>query len=134
MTLQHGWQTCRACHPAGQQLRVEGEWHLRANPGYWGAREPKVIRSDNGKEFCGKAMVTWAHGRGAQLRLIELGKPSQNACIESFTGRLRDECFNEHWFPSLLHARTEIDSCRWEYNEERPQKALGGPTSTAYAK
>jgi hypothetical protein len=57
---------------------------------------PKVIRSDNGKEFCGKAMVTWAHERGVQLRLIEPGKPNQNAYIESFNGRFRDECLNEH--------------------------------------
>jgi putative transposase len=78
---------------------------------------PKIIRSDNGKEFCGKAMVAWAHERGVQLRLIEPGKPNQNAYIESFNGRLRDECLNEHWFPSLLHARTEIENWRREYNE-----------------
>lgn len=95
---------------------------------------PKVIRSDNGKEFCGKAMVAWAHDRGVQLRLIEPGKPNQNAYIESFNGRLRDECLNEHWFPSLLHARTEIETWRREYNEERPKKALGGLTPDAYAK
>lgn len=95
---------------------------------------PKVIRSDNGKEFCGKAMVTWAHARGVQLRLIEPGKPNQNAYIESFNGRLRDECLNEHWFPSLLHARAEIERWRREYNEERPKKALGGLTPSAYAK
>jgi transposase InsO family protein len=95
---------------------------------------PKIIRSDNGKEFCGKAMVAWAHDRGVQLRLIEPGKPNQNAYIESFNGRLRDECLNEHWFPSLLHARTEIESRRREYNEERPKKALGGLTPAAYAK
>jgi putative transposase len=94
---------------------------------------PKVIRSDNGKEFCGKAMVNWAHERGVQLRLIEPGKPNQNAYIESFNGRLRDECLNEHWFPSLLHARTEIEIWRREYNEERPKKALGGLTPAAYA-
>jgi Integrase core domain len=87
-----------------------------------------------GKEFCGKAMVTWAHERGVQLRLIEPGKPNQNAYIESFNGRFRDECLNEHWFPSLLHARTEIESWRREYNEERPKKALGGLTPAAYAK
>ena len=81
---------------------------------------PKVIRTDNGKEFCGKAMVAWAHEHGVQLRLIEPGKPNQNAYIESFNGRLRDECLNEHWFPSLLHARTEIETWRREYNEERP--------------
>src|SRR3546814_20551955 len=79
---------------------------------------PKVIRSDNGKEFCGKAMVIWAHERGVQLRLIEPGKPNQNAYIESFNGRLRDECLNEHWFPSLLHARAEIESWRREYRSE----------------
>ncbi len=95
---------------------------------------PKVIRTDNGKEFCGKAMVTWAHERGVQLRLIQPGKPNQNAYIESFNGRLRDECLNEHWFPSVLHARTEIESWRREYNEERPKKALGGLTPAAYAK
>ena len=95
---------------------------------------PKVIRSDNGKEFCGKAMVTWAHARGVQLRLIEPGKPNQNAYIESFNGRLRDECLNEHWFPGLLHARAEIERWRREYNEERPKKALGGLTPAAYAK
>ena len=94
---------------------------------------PKVIRSDNGKEFCGKAMVNWAHERGVQVRLIEPGKPNQNAYIESFNGRLRDECLNEHWFPSLLHARTEIEIWRREYNEERPKKALGGLTPAAYA-
>ncbi len=95
---------------------------------------PGTIRTDNGKEFSGKAMVAWAHARGVQLRLIEPGKPNQNAYIESFNGRLRDECLNEHWFPSLLHARTEIERWRREYNEERPKKALGGLTPAAYAK
>lgn len=95
---------------------------------------PEVIRSDNGKEFCGKAMVIWAHERGVQLRLIEPGKPNQNAYIESFNGRFRDECLNEHWFTSLLHARTLIEIWRREYNEERPKKALGGLTPAAYAK
>lgn len=95
---------------------------------------PAVIRTDNGKEFCGKAMVTWAHERGVQLRLIEPGKPNQNAYVESFNGRLRDECLNEHLFTNLLHARTVIETWRREYNEERPKKALGGLTPAAYAK
>jgi putative transposase len=94
---------------------------------------PQVIRTDNGKEFCGKAMVTWAHERGLQLRLIDPGKPNQNAYIESFNGRLRDECLNEHWFTGVLHARTVIETWRREYNEERPKKALGGMTPSAYA-
>jgi len=95
---------------------------------------PQVIRADNGKEFCGKAMVTWAYERGVQLRLIQPGKPNQNAYVESFNGRLREECLNEHWFPSLLHARAEIERWRREYNEERPKKALGGLTPSAFAK
>ena len=94
---------------------------------------PQVIRTDNGKEFCGKAMVMWAYHRGVQLRLIQPGKPNQNAYIESFNGRLRDECLNEHWFTHLLHARTAIQTWRREYNEERPKKALGGLTPNAYA-
>jgi transposase InsO family protein len=58
---------------------------------------PAMIRSDNGAEFTGKAMLTWAHRNGVTLRLIEPGKPNQNAYIESFYGRFRDECLNENW-------------------------------------
>ena len=94
---------------------------------------PRVIRTDNGKEFCGKAMVAWAHDKEIALRLIEPGKPNQNAYVESFNGRLRDECLNEHWFPTLLHARTSIESWRRDYNEERPKRALGGMTPAQYA-
>lgn len=95
---------------------------------------PRIIRTDNGKEFCGKAMVAWAHERGIELRLIEPGKPNQNAYIESFNGRLRDECLNEHWFTGLLQARAVLETWRREYNEERPKKALGGLTPAAYAR
>jgi transposase InsO family protein len=62
------------------------------------------------------------------------GKPNQNAYIESFNGKFRDECLNEHGFSSLLHARTEIENWQREYNEERPKKALSGLTPAAYAK
>lgn len=95
---------------------------------------PAVIRTDNGPEFTGKAMLTWAHRRGIALRLIEPGKPNQNAYVESFIGRLRDECLNEHWFISLDHARVIIEAWRHEYNEERPKKSLGGLTPAEYAK
>lgn len=90
---------------------------------------PQVIRTDNGK-----AMVIWAHQQGVQLRLIQPGKPNQNAYVESFNGRLRDECLNEHWFTHLLQARTTIETWRQEYNEERPKKALGGLTPSLYAR
>jgi len=95
---------------------------------------PKIIRTDNGKEFCGRAMLTWAHERSVTLRLIEPGKPNQNAYIESFNGRLRDECLNEHWFTNMAHAKVIIEAWRREYNEERPKKSLGGLTPAAYAK
>jgi len=94
---------------------------------------PKAIRTDNGKEFCSRAMLTWTHARGVQLFLIEPGKPNQNAYIESFNGRLRDECLNEHWFTSLQQARVIVEAWRREYNEERPKKSLGGLTPSAYA-
>ena len=95
---------------------------------------PRMIRSDNGPEFTGKAMLTWAHRHGIALRLIEPGKPNQNAYVESFNGRLRDECLNEHWFTSLAHAHAVIEAWRREYNEERPKKSLGGLTPSQYAK
>lgn len=94
---------------------------------------PQAIRTDNGKEFCGRAMLTWAHARGVNLFLIQPGKPNQNAYIESFNGRFRDECLNEHWFVSLAQARVVIESWRREYNEERPKRSLGGLTPSAYA-
>jgi transposase InsO family protein len=94
---------------------------------------PRVIRSDNGREFCGRAMAVWAHENGVALRFIEPGKPNQNAYVESFNGRLRDECLNEHWFTSLAHARSVIEEWRRDYNEQRPKKDLGGLPPAAYA-
>jgi transposase InsO family protein len=87
-----------------------------------------------GPEFTGKAMLNWAHRRGIALRLIEPGKPNQNAYVESFNGRFRDECLNEHWFMSLAHARAVIEAWRLEYNDERPKRSLGGLTPAQYAK
>ena len=78
-------------------------------------------------------MLTFAHDKGIALRPIEPGKPNQNADIESFNGRLRDECLNENWFLNLDHARRLIGRWRLDYNVERPKKALGGLTPAAYA-
>src|SRR3954465_2984368 len=82
---------------------------------------PAALRTDNGPEFCSRAMLTWAYDRGVALRLIEPGKPNQNAYIESFNGRFRDECLNEHWFTSVPHAQSIIETWRCEYNDERPK-------------
>jgi transposase InsO family protein len=96
--------------------------------------KPAVIRTDNGPEFVGKAMLNWSFRMGVQPKLIEPGKPNQNAYVESFNGRLRDECLNEHWFTSLTHAKAVIEDWRREYNEQRPKKSLGGLTPASYAK
>ena len=95
---------------------------------------PRVLRTDNALEFCGRAMLTWPPAHGVTLRLIEPGKPTQNAYSEAFNGRFRDECLNEHWFTSLPHARAIIEDWRRGYNDERPKKTLGGLTPTAYAR
>ncbi len=79
-------------------------------------------------------MLTWAHENGVLLRFIELAKPNQNAYVESFNGRLRDECLNEHWFTSLAAARTLIEAWRCDYNEHRPKKDLGGLPPSIYAR
>jgi putative transposase len=94
---------------------------------------PAMIRSDNGPEFCGKAMLTWAHRKGGSSA-HRARQTHQNAYVESFNGRLRDVCLNEHWFTSLAHARAVIEAWRCEYNQERPNKSLGGLTPAAYAK
>jgi putative transposase len=85
-------------------------------------------------EFSGNAMLSGAHRNGITLRPIEPGKPNQNAYVESFNGRLRVECQNEHWFTRLEHARAAIEVWRREYKEERPKKSLGGLTAAEYAK
>ena len=94
----------------------------------------RVLRTDNELEFCGRAMLTWAHERRVTLRLIEPGKPNQNAYVESFNGRFRDECLNEHWFTSLAHVEVVIEAWRREYNDERPKKGLGGLMPAAYGR
>lgn len=95
---------------------------------------PAVIRSDNGSEFIGKEMMQWAGSAGVALKQIQPGKPQQNAYIESFNGRFRDECLNENWFVSLEHAKRIIEAWKHEYNRERPKKSLGGLTPVQYAR
>jgi hypothetical protein len=76
-------------------------------------------RADNGVEFAGRTMQDWAARRGVELRFVQLGKPVQNAYIESFNSRLRDECLSQHWFASLSHARSVVDARRNDYNHHR---------------
>ena len=86
---------------------------------------PEEIVLDNGPEGTSRAMFEWSERTGVRLRFIEPGKPVQNAFVESFNGKFRDECLNLHWFRSLRHAREEVDRWRSHYNTERPHSALG---------
>ncbi len=89
---------------------------------------PEIIIIDNGPEFISKALDAWAYQRGVKLTFIRPGKPVENAYIESFNGRFRDECLNENWFLTLEHARGIIEKWRIDYNYERPHSSLGNRT------
>ncbi len=86
---------------------------------------PEEVVLDNGPELTGRALDEWAHHNGVRLRFIDPGKPVQNAFMESFNGRFRDECLNEHWFLSLGDARRITAAWRADYNCARPHSALG---------
>lgn len=90
--------------------------------------KPVLIRTDNGPEFVGRALDQWAYENGVRLDFIQPGKPSQNGYIESFNGKLRDECLNQHWFLGLNDARRIVANWRDDYNHHRPHTALGGRT------
>lgn len=94
---------------------------------------PMAIRTDQGPEFTGRALDQWAYENGVQLKLIQPGKPTQNAYIESFNGKFRDECLNEHWFQSLAHAKVVIQAWRKDYNEQRPHSMLDYQTPAEVA-
>lgn len=86
---------------------------------------PKTIRVDNGPEFTSKILDQWAYLNGVELDFIRPGKPTENALIESFNGRVREECLNENWFLSIEDAREKIEAWRQHYNHDRPHRALG---------
>lgn len=86
---------------------------------------PQAVRTDNGPEFTSRAFIAWAQAHGIRHILIEPGKPMQNGYIESFNGKFRDECLNEHWFQSLHQARKIISDWRRDYNEVRPHGSIG---------
>jgi putative transposase len=86
---------------------------------------PQRIAVDNGPEFISKALDAWAHEHGVQLEFSRPGRPTDNALIESFNGRLRHDCLNQHWFRSIAEARTIIDAWREDYNRNHPHSALG---------
>ncbi len=107
----------------GQSLK--GEDVVRTLERITGQRGwPGTIKTDNGSEFISKAMDRWAYENGVELDFSRPGKPTDNAKIESFNGRLREECLNAHWFLSLDDAKCKIEAWRRYYNEVRPHTAL----------
>jgi putative transposase len=95
---------------------------------------PLSITVDHGPEFEGQVLDAWAYEHGVLLNFIRPGKPVENAYIESFNGRFRDECLNEHWFLTMAHARGVIEKWRIEYNTERPHSSLGDLTPEQFAR
>jgi putative transposase len=94
---------------------------------------PQSISVDHGPEFEGQALDAWAYTNSVRLAFIRPGKPVENAYIESFNGKFRDECLNEHWFLSMAHAKGIIEGWRIEYNTERPHSSLEDLTPNEYA-
>ncbi|MEZ6196802.1 MAG: IS3 family transposase [Planctomycetota bacterium] len=112
--------------PSGRVIRVlEGIIARRGRPG--------VIIHDNGPEFVSNQILRWAYERGLKLCPIQPGKPVQNAFVESFNGRLRDECLNQHWFADLEEARELIADWKDDYKAVRPHGSLNGMTPREYA-
>ena len=101
---------------------------LAAVCGYY----PAMITVDNGPEFISNELDQWATERGVNLQFSRPGKPVDNAFVEAFNGRLRDECLNASWFTTLDDARKLIERWTVDYNEERPHSALGGLTPIEY--
>lgn len=104
--------------------RVVSAFEAHVSP----SKLPQSLTVDHGTEFTSKALEAWAFYRGVQLDFTRPGKPTDNSHIESFNGRLRDECLNVHQFLSLDHAKRVIEAWRQDYNERRPHSSLGDLT------
>lgn len=95
---------------------------------------PSSIVVDNGPEFAGRTLDAWAYARAVTLRFIRPGKPIENAYVESFNGKFRDECLNEHWFVSVADAKATIEAWRVDYNTVRPHSSLADRTPDQFAR
>jgi putative transposase len=123
---------CLAAEPdqaiKGEQV-VEVLEHLRQVRG-----APNTIRVDNGPEFISKALDRWAYEHRVTLDFSRPGRPTDNAYIESFNGRLREECLNTHWFMSMPDAKRKISAWKEDYNQMRPHTALAFKTPAEFAR
>ncbi len=130
VVIDEGTRECLACEvdtslTGARVVRVLDQ--LAADRGY-----PKEVLSDNGPEFAGLVLNQWAYNHRVTQLFIQPGKPMQNGYVESFNGKLRDECLNEHWFRTLGEARRTIEYWRLSYNELRPHSALNNLTPSEF--
>ena len=95
--------------------------------------KPQEILTDNGPEFASKAMNAWAYDHKVEHIFIDPGKPMQNGYIESFNGKFRAECLDQHWFNNLTEAKRIVEDWRLEYNQIRPHSSLDNLTPVEYA-
>jgi putative transposase len=96
--------------------------------------KPEALRCDNGPEFTSRHFLAWCEEQQIRLIHIQPGRPMQNGRVESFNGRLRDECLNANWFPTMGEAKGKIEAWREEYNRERPHSSLGYRTPEEFAR
>lgn len=123
----------RECVATVVDTGITGELVIRILEWLKETRElPGMLVMDNGPEFTSRAMLMWSKHAGVKLHFIDPGRPVQNAFIESFNGKLRDECLNQQWFVSLEEARRIIESWRMYYNTARPHSSLGYITPEAF--
>jgi putative transposase len=122
---------CLCCYADQTQTGEKVVDHMKRLIQLRGA--PESITTDNGSEFAGQAMDAWAHEAGVKLDFIRPGRPVQNGYIESFNGRLRDECLNSEIFFSLTDAREKLKRWRHDYNQNRPHTALADRTPAEFA-
>jgi len=131
LTVVDNWSRQSPVLEAG--FRMSGETVGRALEGVLGeGPRPRSITVDHGTEFQSRALEDWAYRRSVQLDFIRPGKPVEKAFIESFNGRLRDECLNVHQFASLAEAQTIIEAWRLDYNARRPHSSLGHLTPNEF--
>lgn len=123
---------CLCIHADSSQTGEKVVEQMKRLVRLWGV--PESITTDNGSEFAGQAMDAWAHQAGVKLDFIRPGRPVQNGYIESFNGRLRDECLNIEVFSSLADAREKLERWRSDYNETRPPSALADRTPGEFAR
>ena len=124
----------RECLALVPDTSLSGARVARELTGLIGERgRPLMVVSDNGTELTSSAILRWSQERRVEWHYIAPGKPTQNAFVESFNGRLRDECLNETLFTSLPHARAVLAAWRHDYNKVRPHSQLGGRTPAEIA-